>query len=173
MRGLVTRLTLQDQRLIAALALRVAPWWLDRVLRLVTHLGGASVTVGVCLALLLFGGTRSLGLDAAKALLLSHLLVQALKRTVVRRRPTAMLPGIDALTTLPDHYSFPSGHACAAMALALTVLLAHPIPGLPLLALAAAVGVSRVYLRVHYVTDVIVGQMLGAGTAALVALSPA
>jgi undecaprenyl-diphosphatase len=171
LRGLLHRVTLQDQRLLAALAGREAPGWIDRGLRLVTHAGGASATVALCLVLLLVPGTRHLGVVGGIANLLSHLLVQGLKRAVVRRRPTVTQPHIAALASLPDHFSFPSGHACAAMAVAASILVESPLAGLPILALALAVGVSRVYLRVHYVTDVVVGQMLGAATAVLVAVS--
>ena len=150
-----------------ALAGREAPAWIDRSLRLVTHAGGATATVGFCLILLLIPATRHLGAVAGSANLISHLLVQALKRTVVRHRPTIALPQIPALTPFPDHFSFPSGHSCSAMAVAIPVLLEEPLLGLPLLGLALAVGISRFYLRVHYVTDVVVGQMVGATTALL------
>ncbi len=168
---MLSRLTVHDQRLVSALAQRDAPDWLDRTLRVVTHLGGATATISASLLLLGFPGTRRLGLVTGMANLLSHLAVQALKRTVVRPRPSVGLPGLIALADLPDHYSFPSGHAAAAMALALGVTLATPVTGLPLLLLALVVGCSRVYLRVHYATDVVVGQALGAGAALLAHLS--
>jgi undecaprenyl-diphosphatase len=57
------------------------------------------------------------------------------------------------------------------MALAMTALLNEPLAGIPALGLAFLVGVSRVYLRVHYVTDVVVGQALGAAAALLASLS--
>jgi undecaprenyl-diphosphatase len=103
--------------------------------------------------------------------LASHLAVQALKRFVVRARPTTRWPQVTALAAIPDDFSFPSGHACAAMALAMTALLIEPLVGIPALVLACFVGASRVYLRVHYVTDVVVGQALGAVAALLASLS--
>lgn len=133
-----------------------------------THAGGATFTVGCSIVLMLFPGTRHLGCVTGLANLASHLIVQTLKRAVVRARPTAMQPHVTALAVIPDHFSFPSGHACAAMAIAVPALLAVPAIGLPALALALAVGASRVYLRVHYATDVLVGQVLGA-TAAIIA----
>lgn len=153
-----------------ALAEREAPAWIDRSLRLVTHAGGATATVSLCILLLLIPATRHLGAVAGFANLISHLLVQALKRTVVRSRPTIALPHLAPLTPFPDHFSFPSGHSCSAMAVAIPILLEGPLIGLPVLMLALAVGVSRFYLRVHYLTDVVVGQMLGATTALLVVL---
>ena len=164
------RLTDRDQRWLDALARRSAPPWIDRGFRLVTHAGGASATVGLSILLVLIPSTRHLGSIAGMANLLSHLLVQALKRTVVRPRPSTA-PHLTALIDLPDHFSFPSGHATAAMSLATATLLTAPLAGALALILAAAVGASRVYLRVHYVTDVVVGQALGAAAAVAVHLS--
>lgn len=154
-----------------ALADRDVPGWVDRGFRLVTHAGGATASVAFCILLLLIPATRHLGVVAGSANLVSHLLVQALKRTVVRQRPTVSLPHLVALTPFPDHFSFPSGHACASMAVAMAVLLDTPLAGIPLLVIALAVGASRFYLRVHYLTDVVVGQVLGAVTAVLLTQS--
>jgi undecaprenyl-diphosphatase len=134
-------------------------------MRLTTHLGSAGFAVAVPVALLSFPGTRPLGATMAAAVLSSHLAVQLLKRTVVRARPSIREPGIPALSTLPDAYSFPSGHAAAAMALALPLAFVSPWLALPAVSGALVVGASRVYLRVHYVTDVVVGQILGAAAA--------
>jgi undecaprenyl-diphosphatase len=118
--------------------------------------------------LMLFSTTRHLGCVTGVANLLSHFVVQTLKRAVVRARPSTMQPHVTALAVIPDHFSFPSGHACAAMSVAVPALLAVPAIGAPALALAFAVGASRVYLRVHYATDVLVGQALGAAAAVVV-----
>lgn len=171
MRALVARLGVWDQWLVLSLSRQVSTPWLDRVMGILTHAGGAGVTTAACLVLLLVPGTRTLGIVASLSNLVSHLLVQLLKRTLVRRRPSVAIPGCAALIVLPDPCSFPSGHACAAMAVAVSVVLQHPGTGLPLVAIALAVGFTRVYLRVHYVTDVLVGQGLGAGTALLLSAS--
>lgn len=154
-----------------AMADREAPVWLDRGFRVITHAGGATATVAFCLVLLLIPATRHLGVVAGSANIISHLLVQGLKRTVVRQRPTITLPEIVALAPFPDHFSFPSGHACASMAVAMAVLLDTPLAGIPLLVVALGVGASRFYLRVHYLTDVVVGHALGATTAVLLTQS--
>jgi undecaprenyl-diphosphatase len=164
------RLTARDHHWMGALARREAPRWIDRGLRLVTNAGGAGFTVSLSLLLILMPSTRHLGCVAGLANLFSHLVVQALKRTVVRPRPSALLPHVTALAELPDHFSFPSGHASASMALAMATLLMSPAAGVPALMLAFAVGASRVYLRVHYVTDVVAGQALGAAASLVVQL---
>ena len=171
LRAMFARLTMHDHRLLDALARREAPPWVDRSFRVATHLGGLTCTVAASLALIALPDTRHLGLVAGMANLFSHLAVQLLKRTVVRLRPTVLRPQFAALAELPDHFSFPSGHSAAAMSLAIPVLLSQPLAGLPCLVLALAVGASRVYLRVHYVTDVVVGQALGAAAAVVMYLS--
>jgi undecaprenyl-diphosphatase len=157
-----------DRTWLLALCDRQAPRWLDRTLRLTTHLGGFAATALVSLVLLIIPGTRQLGLAMTVANGVSHLIVQVLKRSVVRPRPDNN--GVLSLTLNPDAFSFPSGHACAAMTLAVTIC-DNPLSGLPALGLALLVGASRVYLRVHYVTDVVVGQVVGAATAAVVSLA--
>lgn len=163
--GVITsRITELDRRWLLGVARRQAPRWLDRSLRLVTHCGGATATIAVGLALTLPEATRSLGMALLFANLISHLVVQLVKRTAVRPRPFLEDGDPVALVEHPDAWSLPSGHSCAAMALAMTLVLwdgTGPLAAIALLGLAVAVGVSRVYLRVHYVTDVLAGQAIG------------
>lgn len=76
-----------------------------------------------------------------------------------RARPP--LAGIDAVGAIPSSASFPSGHSATAFAAAVAVGLFYPKLRRPLLALAAVVALSRVYLGVHYASDVLVGSLLG------------
>ncbi len=142
---------------------------MDQTLRAVTHLGGTSSTIGLALLFSVVPATRTLGLTLTLAHLLSHASVQLLKRTVVRGRPATGSGLPEPLTAPPDAYSFPSGHACASLTTALVLTSAAPSLGLLFLVLALTVGFSRIYLRVHYMTDVLMGQLLGGG-AALVAI---
>ena len=133
-------------------------------MRWITHLGGAPFTLGVGLVLVALGEPR-LGLVALLANAGSHVLVQVLKRAVARARPCDAGGRPLALVDLPDPHSFPSGHAAAATAVAVTVALAHPLAAPIVLPLAGLVGYSRVALRVHHVTDVLAGLLLGLGGA--------
>jgi undecaprenyl-diphosphatase len=107
-------------------------------------------------------GDRQLGLAVLIALSLSHVAVHVLKRAVARPRPCDANGRALALVELPDPFSFPSGHAAAATAVAGAVSLAHPLVAPALIPLAAVIAYSRVALRVHHVSDVIAGAALGA-----------
>ena len=72
--------------------------------------------------------------------------------------------GLIPLITPPTDYSFPSGHTAASFAVG--VLLFRKLPkryGIPALVLAALIGFSRLYLGVHYPSDVLAGALLGTG----------
>jgi undecaprenyl-diphosphatase len=133
-------------------------------MRWITHLGGARATLGIGGALVAVGQTR-LGLAALLANAASHLVVQVLKRLVARARPCDAAGVPLALVDLPDPFSFPSGHAAAATAVAVTIAWAHPAAAPLALPLAGAVCASRVALRVHHLGDVLAGALLGLGGA--------
>jgi undecaprenyl-diphosphatase len=92
---------------------------------------------------------------------------ELLKRAFERPRPPLVDSAVHPLVAVPHSYSMPSGHACTAFAAAVAVGLVHPRMRCPLLALASLVALSRVWLGVHYLTDVIVGAALGASIALL------
>jgi undecaprenyl-diphosphatase len=168
--GLLGRLRRQDMRALDYVVLLRRPR-IDRFMRRVTRLGDPPVVVLVAAGLLLSPDPawRGVGVTAAVALVVSHLLVQVLKRCVSRTRPSLPV-GTAWLIQPPDRFSFPSGHAAASLALALAVVPALPAPaGLLVLAVALVVGISRCYLGVHYPGDVLAGWVL-AGIGLLAAL---
>jgi membrane-associated phospholipid phosphatase len=83
----------------------------------------------------------------------------AIKQAVGRRRPE--LPGLPPLTSTPTALSFPSAHASTSFAGALAYSRLG-LPVVPLYALATGLSLSRLYLGVHYPSDVLVGAALGA-----------
>jgi undecaprenyl-diphosphatase len=84
-----------------------------------------------------------------------------LKRVIERPRPPVVDPAVHPLVSVPHDYSMPSGHATTAFATAVAVGLVHPRLRVPLLVLAGLIAISRVWLGVHYLSDVLVGAALG------------
>jgi membrane-associated phospholipid phosphatase len=92
-------------------------------------------------------------------------LTDALKGAFDRPRPSVVDPAVHPLVAVPHSAAMPSGHASTAFAAAVAAGLVHPRLRLPLLGLAALVALSRVWLGVHYLTDVLAGAALGTAVA--------
>ncbi|MEW5854382.1 MAG: phosphatase PAP2 family protein [Myxococcota bacterium] len=119
------------------------PLWLGLFLAGIASLGQGSFWRGL-LAGGIVAGVASLS-------------VMVVKFAVRRARPSM---AYSLLKTL-DRYSFPSGHSCTAFAVAIGVLFLAPLLFPVALALAAVVAFSRVYLGVHYPSDVLTGAAMG------------
>lgn len=131
----------------------------------VTHLGGVvSSLTAAAFPLFTRGPLVPEARRALATLVISHLIVQLVKRTVGRPRPARVLGDV-ALVVEPDQFSFPSGHAAAAMSVAIVYSFAFPALASVLIPVAMLVGVSRVCLGVHYPGDVLIGQLIAALTA--------
>ncbi len=164
---LADALTSFDQQIYAALAAMQSEG-LTLFFANLTYLGGgtAFVPIGVCLLLLTFW--RNLRLEAAfllAALLGAELLNELAKGFFDRARPVGL-----NLIELPDSKSFPSGHAMVGTSF--YVMLAYQIKSrfdhfsgkwiiASLYLLVAAISLSRVYLGVHYASDVLAGAVFG------------
>jgi undecaprenyl-diphosphatase len=166
---LLSRLDARDRTLFLRCALADSSRRARLLWTMLTHAGGVTCSIlAATLPLLAGGPIAAAARRALVTLVLSHLLVQLVKRTVGRPRPSRGL-SCTALVVEPDRFSFPSGHAAAAMSVAFVYASAYPSLAIPLLALAGAVGMSRVFLGVHYPGDVLIGQLIAVltGMAAL------
>ena len=99
---------------------------------------------------------------AALAAAVGIILFQTLKRAVGRRRPNLIESHCWANLLPPDQFSFPSGHALTAFAVATSLGLFYPAISPILLLCAASVALSRIVLGLHFLSDVVVGSGLGA-----------
>ena len=141
---------------------------LDAVMPVITVLGDAGIFwMVIAAALLLFKKTRRVGLGMGIAMLMGLLLCNlTLKPLCQRPRPydyqfdvfNKLIPLL--IEQQPD-FSFPSGHTIASFEAAGVIALNNKKWGIPALILASLIAFSRLYLYVHYPTDVLVSVLLG------------
>jgi undecaprenyl-diphosphatase len=134
---------------------------LDFLVILVTNLMNGEFLFVIAMALL-FSRKREmrvLGILILASVTISYEVVYLLKHVVARPRPLAALPEFSAFVDA-EGFSFPSGHATRAFTLAF-VLSSYLKRHLLFYALALAVCISRVYLGVHFPSDVFAGGVIG------------
>jgi membrane-associated phospholipid phosphatase len=144
----------------AVLAL-VSAWWVK---------GPLLVGAGLCADLRCRRTIPLVALAATASFMLASWMNAVIKALVDRSRPPEAI-GFDALVGVPGSPSFPSGHAMSAFAVATAIAVLAPRMRAPVLALAAAIAFSRVYLGVHFWIDVLVGAALGVAVGLAVALT--
>ena len=139
---------------------------LDVAFRLLSQILWFKLAVlGTALAVGRARGSFRPGLTVAVTLLATTLATTALKSVFGRLRPPLDDHAITALVPLPGDASFPSGHASGAFAAAVALGLLVPRARVPALVVAALVAFSRIWLGVHYLSDVIAGALLGSAIA--------
>lgn len=137
----------------------------DQVMCFVTNLGNAGmIWIVIAVVLFLFPKTRKSGAVMMMALVLDVILCNGiLKNVFARVRPCDVNTAVQLLIPRPDDYSFPSGHTAASFA-AVTALFFAGEKKIwkPALVLAVLIAFSRLYLYVHYPTDILGGIVVGA-----------
>lgn len=130
---------------------------------LITSLGNMGIVwILSALVFLCFRKTRRIGTAMGIALILGLLVGNlTLKPLTARIRPYDFDPSVVLLIPPETEYSFPSGHTLASFEGAVTIFLYRRNWGIAALILAAGIAFSRLYLMVHYPSDVLVGMILG------------
>lgn len=136
---------------------------LDAFFKTITHLGDKGlffIVLGVILVCI--PRTRSLGAGMLAALVLGALICNVtLKPLIARARPCWINDTVQLLVAAPKDFSFPSGHSFCSFAAATAVFLHHKKWGVAMYVVAVLIAVSRLYLYVHFPTDVLVGAVIG------------
>ncbi|WP_251026984.1 phosphatase PAP2 family protein [Bacillus sp. ISL-46] len=136
---------------------------LNLFFRTVTHLGGARITIAATFFLLILSPReiRLIAIASALALSASHIPVHFAKLLFPRKRPYLRIEKTKfPANPLQDH-SFPSGHTTAIFSVVTPYVLFIPLLSYVLIPLGLCVGISRIYLGLHYPSDVIAGGILG------------
>lgn len=154
-----------DETILAWIGENLRADWLDPLMIVYTKLGnGGLVFIVLAVIFLFFRKTSRAGASAAAGLALGALSTNLIiKPLVARPRPWVVMEGWETLVTSSDMNSFPSGHTTAAFAFAAALCVALPQKWAKAAALIAAalMGYSRLYVGVHFPTDVLAGVVVG------------
>lgn len=136
---------------------------MDSVMTFITGLGDSGkIWIACTILLLLIPKTRKAGLAMGIALALEIVCCNViLKPFVARIRPCDVNTAVQLLIERPLDYSFPSGHTASSFAAASALYFGRKKLWIPAAILAGLIGFSRLYLYVHYPTDVLAGALIG------------
>lgn len=137
--------------------------FLDGVCAFLSYVFEAGIFwIASALLMIAFRKTRVTGAAVLGAMLVALLVGElGLKNIICRERPCIVDPTVTLAIPVPNSYSCPSGHTGSSFAAAGAILAFNKKLGIPALILALVVGFSRMYLFVHFPTDVLAGAVLG------------
>ena len=154
-----------DERALVWIAQNIRCALLDPLMKCYTQLGNTGMLfIVLAVVMLFFRQTRKAGVSALCAMLIGLVVVNfTIKPLVARARPWLVIENFVNLVPEHDPNSFPSGHTNAAFAFAIAVCAAGSKRWLKIAAVCAAVvmGLSRLYVGVHFPSDVLVGAAVG------------
>jgi undecaprenyl-diphosphatase len=143
--------------------------WVVRLLDAVSRVGDGWIWYAIIVCLPIGGG--AIGTSASVRMFavgaVNLVLYRIIKRWIARPRPFLTCPGIRACARSLDEFSFPSGHTLHSVAFSVILTAYYPVSGLFVWPLTVVIAVSRIVLGLHYPSDVIVGAVIGAATAAV------
>lgn len=143
--------------------------FLHRILVVMSKSGDGLLfgTTAIFIIYLSPGWGRNFLLVSLGALFIQFPIYYLLKNTVKRLRPYSAFSFVSPIIKPPDKYSFPSGHTSTAFLLATILSFYIPVLAWPMYIWSTLVGISRMYLGLHYPSDITAGIVLGIGSAHL------
>ena len=136
---------------------------MDKIMIICTYLGnGGAIWIAIAALLTISKKYRKVGLMMLVALVIGYLMGEGiLKHIFKRERPFTHIPGIELLAKRPKSYSFPSGHTTSSFAAAGILAYSFRRYAPVFYLLAGLIAFSRLYLYMHYPSDVLGGVILG------------
>ncbi len=137
--------------------------FLDFIMPIITLFGESGIFfICIAVALLIFKKTRKTGAMLGLSLIIGLIVCNLTLKPIVARPRPYTLREVEMLVDGLSDFSFPSGHTVAAFEAASVLMMRNRKVGIPFLVLAILIAFSRLYLYVHFPTDVIVGAFIGA-----------
>lgn len=161
-----------DDIFIELINKRMRSKYFDYIMPKVTNLGGPLFSSSILFVLLLLGNRKYklIGFEMFCALTIGQIIVHSLKKILSRERPYKILEQLNTFGINLKDYSFPSGHTAASFSIATSLALNVPRLSIIVFIVAIVVGISRIYLGVHYPTDVAAGIVIGFSIALIIHL---
>ncbi|WP_234123373.1 phosphatase PAP2 family protein [Clostridium hydrogenum] len=152
-----------DNSILVAIKKYIQNKYLDRIMPIITGMGNLGIIwVVIALALMLDKQYREIGNIVVLTLIISTIVGEGIVKHVVRRvRPCNFYNNLSLLIEKPVSYSFPSGHTLSSFAVAEVLSKYWSQYKLIFIGIALLIALSRLYLYVHYPTDVIAGIVIG------------
>ena len=136
--------------------------FLDGAMKIITAVGEAKTLIAITAVLLLFKKTRKIGIYAAVSMILGLIVANGIiKNLIDRPRPCDLNEAFNLIIERPYDSSFPSGHATACFGFTTVLMKKCKRFGIPALVLTILVAFSRLYLYLHFPTDVLTGAAIG------------
>ena len=138
--------------------------FMDNLMKFFTYLGNLGLLwISISILFILQHQSRKIGIVIICALFITSILGEGIiKHIVKRKRPFTKMNICDQLIIgTPSTYSFPSGHTASSFSVAAVFVAINSEISFLIVLIATLIALSRIYLKVHYVSDVIGGAVLG------------
>lgn len=152
-----------DQKIAFSMSQFYCHHILNEIMKFISSCGDFGMSwLIVILITNIYEPTRHMSIDMLIALISATLIGQITIKSIVRRkRPCHTYTQVPMLVSVPNDLSFPSGHTTSSFACSTVMFIFNPILGLIGYIYASLTAISRIYLFVHYPSDVICGMLLG------------
>ncbi|WP_234124131.1 phosphatase PAP2 family protein [Clostridium hydrogenum] len=161
--NILKRINIFDNYILLNIKKHIENKYLDRLMPLITYMGNLGIIwIAMALILILNKPYRSIGNIVIITLIISTIVGEGIVKHIVKRmRPCNIHNELNLLITKPISYSFPSGHTLSSFAVAEVLSRYFGQYKILFIAIALLIAISRLYLYVHYPTDVIAGIVIG------------
>ena len=142
---------------------------LNAVMIFFTTVGNAGIVwIALSIILMFFRKHRKLGFSILVCIAAAWLVNDGvIKNIVCRPRPFTVVDGLEILVSRPSSFSFPSGHACSSFCAAFVITRFRGKKGALIYIVSALIAFSRIYVGVHYPSDIITGAIIGTMSGAI------